>query len=178
MHPEGKTILEHRRPAIPHHITPCLQSDIQPCWSKSILHNVLMVSPTEIHQSVVMVITNYAGSISDSSPLPLTDNHWHWETYFEKDKTERGGWEDWIERMAGRQMRRRQGTVSESKSRVEKKQREDDKEVNVDWKWGESRRGGAIYMAVLKEYVGEWAYLLSFQVRWEDICLWAVCVTQ
>lgn len=38
------------------------------------MHNALIVSPTEMHQSAVMVITNYAGSISDSSLLPPTDS--------------------------------------------------------------------------------------------------------
>lgn len=43
-----------------------------PCGGKSILLNVLIVFPTEMHQSAVMVMTNYTGRVTDSS-LPPTD---------------------------------------------------------------------------------------------------------
>lgn len=50
------------------------RSDIERCGDKSIPHNVLIVSPTEMQQSAVIVITNYTGTVTDSS-VPPTDRH-------------------------------------------------------------------------------------------------------
>lgn len=80
------------------------------------MHNALIVSPTEMHQSAVMVITNYAGSISDSSPLPLTDSDTARSTLKRTKQSgtvgQEGGVEGgWTERVA----RRGQGEMLESK---------------------------------------------------------------
>lgn len=81
----------------PHHITSSY-SDIQLYGGKSIPHNVLIVSPTEMHQSAAMVTANYAGSISDSSPLPPTATDTKRPTLKRMTQSREGrrnGWNEW-----------------------------------------------------------------------------------
>lgn len=59
---------------------------------------MLIVSPTEMHQSAAMVTANYAGSISDSSPLPPTATDTKRPTLKRMTQSREGrrnGWNEW-----------------------------------------------------------------------------------